>query len=142
MTNSPLLMERVNRCPIYFPIDRALPVSEGDRISVSMRILLASKVVAWRVAISEPKGTVRAAFRQSTFAGEMVSREERNQSRPDAIPKSSPHNRAVMLALELIDGKSTIAEIAGAVYAQHREQFASSDEALKLVVEVVRRFGD
>ncbi|MBF6569724.1 MAG: 50S ribosomal protein L11 methyltransferase [Candidatus Binataceae bacterium] len=142
MTNSPLLTERVNRCPIYFPIDRAVPVSEGDQISISMRILLASKVLAWRVAISDSEGSMRARFNHSTFAGELVSREERNQSRPDAIPKRSPHNRAAMLALELIDGKSTIAEIAGAVYAQRREQFASSDEALKLVVEVVRHYGD
>ncbi|HET8575892.1 MAG TPA: 50S ribosomal protein L11 methyltransferase, partial [Methylomirabilota bacterium] len=56
MTNSPLAADSINRRNVFFPIDRPVPLSPGDRVDITMRILPRDPVVAWDVVVRRNDG--------------------------------------------------------------------------------------
>ena len=51
MTNSPFSPERIHRRQIYFPIDRAVQVTEGDLVRIRMTVRPTDSVVNWNVDV-------------------------------------------------------------------------------------------
>jgi protein arginine N-methyltransferase 1 len=134
MTNSPLSANRIFRRPIFFPIERAVPVTRGTTIDVAMRILPSEAMYAWDVNIEN------ARFRHTTLRGMLLTREDLARTNPGYLPKLTRAGEARMTVLQLADGQRTLAEIERSVYERHREFFASPAQAALFVAEVVTRY--
>src|SRR5581483_3944618 len=61
LSNAPLARPRLNRRDVFFPIDRPVAVTPGDRVRVHMRIIPAETIVRWTVEVHG------CTFRHSTF---------------------------------------------------------------------------
>ncbi len=140
MTNGPLSDQRINRQNVFFPINQALPVVAGDRITVAMTILPVDVMVTWRVTVTDADGTPKGRFVHSTLKGMLTTREDLQRMRPDFVPHLVPRGQARMTVLGLCDGQHTLATIEQEVYRQHPTLFRSVAEAATFVAEVVTRY--
>ena len=140
MTNSPLSTERINRRPIFFPIENGVALEAGATVDVSMRILPADTMYAWEVRIARPSGPP-LTFRHTTLRGMLLAREDLELTNPVHRPVLTPHGVARLTVLRLCDSRNTLAEIERLVFEEHRDLFASPAEAAMFVAEVVTRYG-
>jgi len=139
MTNSPLSVERINRRPIFFPIDDGVPVEAGATIDVSMRIRPADTMYAWEVRVAPTSGPV-LTFRHTTLRGMLLVRDDLELTNPAHRPALTPAGVARMAVLRLCDSRHTLGEIEQLVFEAHRDLFASPAEAAMFVAEVVTRY--
>jgi protein arginine N-methyltransferase 1 len=135
MTNSPLSADRIYRRPIFFPIERKVPVTRGTTIEVAMRMLPSETMYAWDVTVED------ARFRHTTLRGMLLTREDLVRTNPGYVPKLTRAGEARMTVLQLADGHRTLAEIERCVYERHRDFFTSPAHAALFVAEVVTRYG-
>ncbi len=141
MSNSPLREDIINRRAVFFPVDPPTAVHGGDTVRVKMRISPPDTLVNWRVELADRAGAVRKKFSHSTFLGMLLCPEDLAKSRPDYVPRLTSWGMARRSVVNLCDGKRTVAEIERAVYAQHRDLFASPGEASAFVHEVMVPYG-
>jgi Arginine methyltransferase oligomerization subdomain/Ribosomal protein L11 methyltransferase (PrmA) len=134
MTNSPLSADRIYRRPIFFPIERGVPVKRGTSIDVAMRILPSETMYAWEVNVGE------ARFRHTTLRGMLLAREDLVRTNPGYVPKLTRAGEARMTVLQLADGHRPLSEIERCVYERHKDFFASPAQAALFVAEVVTRY--
>jgi Arginine methyltransferase oligomerization subdomain/Ribosomal protein L11 methyltransferase (PrmA) len=135
MTNSPLSADRIYRRPIFFPIERGVPVKPGTSIDVAMRVLPSEAMYAWEVSVEE------ARFHHTTLRGMLLAREDLVRTHPGYVPKLTRAGQARMTVLQLADGHRTLEEIERSAYERHEDFFASPAQAALFVAEVVTRYG-
>ncbi len=141
MTNSPLSPEAIDRRSAFLPIDRPVAVEAGDAIRVGIRILPREVVLAWEVRV-ERQGRVVGEYRQSTWQGMLVTREDLSLTNPAHAPTLTPRGLARRTVLELCDGHRLLGDIEREVHRRHPDLFASPAEAAEFVAEVVTRYGE
>ena len=140
MTNSPLAAGRINRRQVLFPIERPVPVGEGDVIEVAMTILSDDQLVAWTVTIERAVGGPPLTFKASTFEGMLISAEDTARTRLEFVPALTAAGRGRATVLELCDGAHDLATIEREVLARHPDLFSAPSEAAAFVAEVVTRY--
>lgn len=138
LSNSPLAADRLNRRNVFLPLDRAVSVEPGDRVSIHVRIRPAEVIVSWDVEIQTARGV--SVERHSTLDGMLLTREELRVGTPGATPRLTPRGLARRSILELCDGRRTLAEIEREVFRRHPELFGAIGEAQAFVAEVVTRY--
>ena len=143
ISNSPLAHNPVDRDQVFFPLDRPVEVAEGDQIEITIHILNADQVVTWSVevleaiAVQDNRRASKGKFVHSTWKGMLVAREDLHKTRPDFVPTLKPRAIAWQTALELCDGRRSVAEIERELYSRHPDLFRSPAEAAALVAEAV-----
>jgi protein arginine N-methyltransferase 1 len=145
ISNSPLADDAIDREQVFFAIERPVDVAEGDRVELAMHILTADHIVTWSVEVlgesGGPGGQIRpgskGAFSHSTWKGMLVAREDLHRTRPDFVPTLKPRAAAWKSALELCDGRRSVAEIERDLYRRHPDLFRSPAEAAALVAEAI-----
>jgi protein arginine N-methyltransferase 1 len=143
ITNSPIGEPRIQRRQIYFPIDRAVSVREGDNVCVRLTVRPTDSVVNWNVDIVDARsGDAKARFRHSTWKGMLLSREDILRTQPDFRPKLIPRGEARRSVVNLCDGVRTVSEIEEELLRIHPNLFRSRDEAAVFVAEVVTRYAE
>lgn len=143
MTNSPIDPDRIARRQAFFPIERPVDVEIGDLVRIVFDIRPIEMVVNWRVAVDRqgPAGTQTiATFRQSTFEGMLLPKEDVERTRPEARPRLSPAGEARRSILELCEGRRTIAEIEAEVLRRHSNLLRSREQAAVFVAEVLTSY--
>jgi protein arginine N-methyltransferase 1 len=144
LTNSPLAAERINRRNVFFPIDRAVSVVEGDRVHIVIHIMPTDLIVTWTAEVwektHEGSDICKGRFTQSTWQGMLIVKEALHLTRPDSVPQLSPRGHARLTVLRLCDGHHTLAEVEQEVYRSHLQLFPSAREAAVFVAEVVTRY--
>ena len=140
MTNSPLSAERIYRRQVFFPIQEPVAIEAGATIDVAMRILPSDTMYAWDVRVSPLSGPP-VTFRHTTLRGMLLAREDLAHTNPSHKPILTPPGVARLTVLRLCDGDHALADIERAVYEQHRDLFATTEEAAMFVAEVVTRYG-
>jgi protein arginine N-methyltransferase 1 len=75
ITNAPGAPDRLARRNLLLPVTDPIPVTMGDEISVSVRVLVRDQIVQWKVECRNASGVYRA-FTGSTFEGALISRED------------------------------------------------------------------
>ncbi|HET8577417.1 MAG TPA: hypothetical protein VFO18_09980, partial [Methylomirabilota bacterium] len=123
----------------FFPIDRPVPLSPGDRVDITMRILPRDPVVAWDVVVRRNDGQ-QARHSHSTFRGMLLSAEDLRRTRPGSVPKLTPRGEARLTVLTLCDGQRTVADIEAELLRRHPELFRSPAEAAEFAAEVITRY--
>jgi PRMT5 arginine-N-methyltransferase len=141
MTNAPDAPDRIRRRQVFFPIDRAVPLAEGDAIDVRMQFRPADLLYAWDVTVRR-QSAAPISFRHSTFAGMLIDPADLRRTSPAYRPRLTPRGLARLTVLSLCDGVRTLAEIEAAVRARHPDLFASDAEAAAFVAEVVTRYSN
>jgi protein arginine N-methyltransferase 1 len=149
MTTSPLSKSRIDRTNVFFPVERPLRLSAGDRIRVRMNIRPIEKHVSWQVEVWTGRAAGRAlashppsaVFSHSTFKGMLFSREDLLQTAPGHVPRLTEWGVARRTLLELCDGRRTLLEIERELYRRHRAIFPSRDHVGVFVTEVLTRYG-
>ena len=142
MTNSPLDEKRINRRQIYFPIDRAVAVEEGDTVRVRMMIRPGDLVVNWNVEVISGTGQKKGSFRHSTWKGMLLNQEDFERTRPDFRPKLTRRGEGRRTVVNLCDGMRALAEVEEEVWRRHPELFRNREEAAAFVAEVVTRYSE
>jgi protein arginine N-methyltransferase 1 len=141
MTNSPLAPERIERRQIYFPIDRAVQVVEGDSVKIRMTVRPAGSVVNWNVDVLDGgSGAKKGSFRHSTWKGMLLPSEDLTRTTPGFKPKLIPRGEGRRTVVNLCDGVRTLAEIEDEVFRLHPDLFRTREEAAGFVAEVVTRY--
>lgn len=135
MTNSPTESDAIRRMNVFFPLESAVPVQEGQAIAVSMTILPQDALVSWKVSVG---GTT---YTHSTLLGMLVSAEELRRTRGDSCPRLNPWGEARATVLSLCDGRRPLSEIEKEVQRRHSDLFISKGAAETFVAEVVTRYG-
>ena len=143
MTNSPMGKPRIQRRQIYFPIDSAVPVLEGDSVCVRMMVRPADSIVNWSVDIMDARsGGAKAKFRHSTWKGMLLPPEDILRTQACFRPKLIPRGEARRAVVNLCDGVRTVGEIEEELLRLHPNLFRSRDEAAVFVAEVVTRYAE
>ena len=143
MTNSPLATLRINRRNAFFPIDRPVDVTVGDRVFIKMHIIPTEGLVKWSVEVSGEGDSTHArkvTFQHSTFKGMLLCQEDLRRSDPKFAPMLTPWGTARLSVLRLCDGRRQLAEIEEEVFRRHPMLFRSPAEAAAFVAEVVSRY--
>jgi protein arginine N-methyltransferase 1 len=143
ITNSPMGEPRIKRRQVYFPIDRAVPVLEGDSICVRITVRPADSIVNWNIDIVDARsGDAKAKFRHSTWKGMLLPPEDISRTQPGFRPKLIPRGEARRAVVNLCDGVRTVSEIEEELLRLHPNLFRTRDEAAVFVAEVVTRYAE
>jgi protein arginine N-methyltransferase 1 len=139
MTNSPLDPRRIHRRQVMLPLQPAVDVRPGDRLSVWFHLLPADRVVTWRVELTGSAGSRR--FAHTTFTGMLLTGEDRILTDPQWIPRLTPAGAARRTVLELCDGERPLRDIEAEVYRRHASLLPTPDDASVFVAEVLAPYG-
>lgn len=143
MTNSPLAPERIQRRQIYFPIDRAVQVVEGDSVQIRMTVRPTDSVVNWNVDVLDGcSGARKGSFRYSTWKGMLLPSEDLTRTTPGFKPKLIPRGEGRRTVVNLCNGVRTLTEIEDEVFRLHSDLFRTREEAVIFVAEVVTRYAE
>jgi protein arginine N-methyltransferase 1 len=141
MTNSPLVPERIQRRQVYFPIDRAVQVVEGDSVQIRMTVRPTDSTVNWNVDVLDGcSGAKKDSFRHSTWKGMLLPSEDLTRTSPHFKPKLIPRGEGRRTVVNLCDGVRTLTEIEDEVFRLHPHLFRNREEAAGFVAEVVTRY--
>lgn len=143
MTNSPLAPDKIQRRQVYFPIDRAVPVTEGDIVRIRMMIRPTDSLVNWNVDVLNGRTGVKIdSFRHSTWKGMLIPVEDLRHTQPGYKPKLTPRGEGRRTVVSLCDGIRTVAQIEDEVFRLHPGLFRNREEAAVFVAEVVTRYSE
>jgi hypothetical protein len=143
MTNSPLAPEQIQRRQVYFPIDRAVQVVEGDLVRIRMMIRPTDSLVNWNVDILNGNASSKKdSFRHSTWKGMLIPSEDLTRTKPAFKPRLTPRGEGRRTVVNLCDGVRTLTEIEDEVLRLHPALFRSREEAAVFVAEVVMRYSE
>jgi protein arginine N-methyltransferase 1 len=142
LTNSPLAPQCMDRATAFFPLERPVPVTAGDRVAVAMRLVPAEEIVDWQVRVIGANGKLLGAFDQSSSRGDLVSREERARLAPGYAPRLGRHAEARRIVLNLCDGVATVDQIEREVARRYPEIFPSPRAVRRFVAETIREYAE
>lgn len=142
LTNSPLAPQSMDRATAFFPLERPVPVTAGDRVAVAMRLVPEEEIVDWQVRVTGANGKLLGAFDQSSTRGELISREDRARLAPSYAPRLSRHAEARRLVLNLCDGVATVAQIEREVAGRYAEIFPSPRALRRFVAEAIQEHAE
>jgi protein arginine N-methyltransferase 1 len=120
-----------------FPLPESVPLSEGEEITVmfAANLVAGEYVFRWNVSVGVPTRP-RVRFHQSTFAGMPLSARTLHAMAETFTPELDEEGTRVLKALQLMDGRRTVAEIATALES---EGFPHG-EALGLATTLVQKY--
>jgi len=135
MTNAPLAAEAIARPQAFLPIDEAIPLKAGDRITATVMTRPADNLIAWSVEI--PASGCR--FDHSTWKGLVLGASDLLRINPDRVPRPSPAARARTVVLGYCDGQRSARQIEELVLRDHPDLFPVRAEVSRFVAEVLAR---
>jgi protein arginine N-methyltransferase 1 len=129
-SNSPSTPEAIYGS-LFLPWTEPVSLTEGQRVRVELDATLTESDYHWRwhTQIESDSGRARR-FEQSQFAGAVLSVARLNSSASDYVPELSPEGRLHRRTLELIDGTSSLEDIARRLVTEFPDRFARWPQAL------------
>jgi protein arginine N-methyltransferase 1 len=129
---------------LFFPFVDPVPLTAGDVVSVSLEARLLGEDYLWRwdtrVLDQGHEERLKADFQQSTFFGTFASAAKLRQMAAGHVPTLNEEGQIDRLILGLMDGGSSLAEIAGQVISRFPARFAHRQEALARVGELSLKY--
>jgi len=114
----------------------------GDAIVVELAANLVVDRYVWRWNTSVTRNTCSVvSYRQSTFHGTPISPARLLKRAPGHRPTLGNEGQAVLHALQLMGAGKSSQDIAGIVFAEHGNAFASPKEALQFVSTLAEKYG-
>jgi protein arginine N-methyltransferase 1 len=128
----------------FYPWTRPVELRAGDLVIVDLRAQLVGENYIWswntEVRSPEPSGTLKAVFRQSTFAGQPFSPEYLRRRSANHVPESTEEVRMDRFILELADGSRSLGDIAARLQERFPDRFLKTGEALSKAADVLEKY--
>ncbi|MCU0836212.1 MAG: 50S ribosomal protein L11 methyltransferase [Chromatiaceae bacterium] len=128
----------------FFPLQEPVALSEGDQVSVMLRADLVDDDYVWRwdtrVTAAGDPSHVKAKFRQSTFYGAPISLEKLKRRGDSFVPQPVEAAEIDRFVLSLVDGRTSLGEIASRLVGRYPQRFARQQEALTHVADLIERY--
>ena len=126
-----------------FPLSHPVEVAIGDRVEATLAANLVGEDYVWRwhTRIFDGQGNdLKADFKQSTFFGAPFSAERFRKKAANYVPTLNEEGRIQALILQLMDGGTTLEDIAKRVSESFPSEFDDVQKALGKVGEISQRF--
>lgn len=128
----------------FFPWSKPVAVEVGDRIDVVLKVNRVSSDYVWRwdtrVIDPEQPDAPKAVFAQSTFFGVPHSPTRLRKKAAEHRPQLSENGVIDQFILGLMDGKSTVGDLARRVQEHFPRQFAQWHDALTRVTSLSEKY--
>lgn len=150
LANTPGDPQRINRRNAVLPIRRALDVSPGQVLRIEMLIRPHDLLIKWVVERwSDAEALRREDVRyrldrleQSTFRGMLLSPDVVRRTKPSFVPRLTQRGCARKLVLDLMDGRSSVADIERTLFDRYPTLFPQPADVGGFVAEVVTRYAE
>jgi protein arginine N-methyltransferase 1 len=127
---------------MFLPWQEPVPLVAGQTVTVDLQAKLLEKEYFWRwdtrIESANRPGEIVIQFEQSVLRGAVLSPSQLRKSASNYVPQLSQVNLIRRRALELIDGKTSLEEIARLLTAEFPERFARWEQALPFAAAVFR----
>jgi protein arginine N-methyltransferase 1 len=124
----------------FFPWIEPVSLAQGQEVSVDLEAKLLERDYFWRwktqIASAERPGEIAIRFEQSQLQGSVLSHAKLRKSASDYVPQLSDDGVMRRRTLELMDGKTSLEEIARRLAAEFPERFAGWQQALSLAAAI------
>ena len=128
----------------FFPFPAPVTLTASDRVSVKLSADLVSDDYIWRwetqVHNQKPSNEIKADFKQSTFFSAPLSLERLHKKAASHLPALSEDGHIDQFILSLIDGKTSLGQIAQQVSDNFPGYFARWEDALTRVSELSLKY--
>ncbi len=128
----------------FFPLREPVALTEGDIISVVLKSDLIGDDYVWRwhtrIVGQGDAGCVKANFRQSTLYGTPLSFNKLKQREAGFVPRRGEAADIDRFVLSLMDGATSLGEIAAALTARFPTLFARQQDALTRAADLAERY--
>src|SRR5207245_225118 len=142
-SNAPGAPETIYGC-LFFPWTQAVAVARGDIVCVSLSAKLVENEYVWRWTTRiKPLGgpdTSLIYFDQSQLAGAVLSTTQLHRIAADHIPRLSEEGVLRRRAFELMDGRTSLEEIAHKLTAEFPRRFSNWQQALSYASVISQEF--
>lgn len=130
----------------FFPWSEAVALELGDFVSVKIKANLVGDDYIWswdtRVLRHGNPRELKASFKQSTFFGVPLSPRQLQKQADSYVPKLGEKGEIDRFILELMDGRTSLREIATALSARYPTHFRTREDARNRVSELSRTYSD
>jgi protein arginine N-methyltransferase 1 len=118
----------------FFPLSTPVTLAAGDTVSVAVRADLVGEDYIWcwntRILDQGRSGQVKAEFKQSTFFGAPLSPARLHKRAASHTPKLNEEVQIDQFILSLVDGQTSLEEIARRVSSTFPDRFIKWQDAL------------
>jgi protein arginine N-methyltransferase 1 len=129
----------------FFPWQEPVDLAIGDKVMVSLEARLLGNNYLWRwdtrIIDQGLPGRLKADFRQSTFFGSTLTRAELRQMAADHVPTLTKDGQIDRFIIEMVDGKTSLGDIARRLVKKFPHRFVSEKEAQTRASELSLKYG-
>jgi protein arginine N-methyltransferase 1 len=117
-------------------------IEEGQEILVTLHANVVGNGYVWRweTEIAGVDGGKKVHFRQSTFEGTNISSRTLRRHATDHVPVLTAEGQAERFLLQVMDGSTSLEEIAKRAAERFPEVYSSHEEAFQRATELARDF--
>ena len=130
---------------LFFPWTQPVPLAPGQAVCVSLEAKLVENDYVWRwttrIEAGEGSGAPLICFEQSQLTGEVLSAAKLHSRAADYIPHLSEEGRLHRRAFELMDGKTSLEQIAHRLTAEFPQRFPRWEQALSYAGGISQEYG-
>ena len=131
---------------LFFPFQEPLPVFPNQTITVDLRADFIGGDYIWQwtthITSAASPEKIERRYHQSSLFGNVLGAEQLRKMSDQHIPPLKEEGVAYMRALELMNNRRPLGEIAEAMAAEFPKRFPSSDDALGFVGDLSARWSD
>jgi protein arginine N-methyltransferase 1 len=128
----------------FFPLQEPVALEKGDTVAVQLRADLVDDDYVWRwdtqVMDGDDASCVKARFRQSTFYGAPLSLNNLKKREAGFVPQRTETAEIDQLVLSMLDGHTSLGEIAAALTVRFPKHFARQPDALTRAADLAERY--
>jgi type I protein arginine methyltransferase len=127
---------------VFLPWLEPVSVLQGQKVSVRLQANLVGQEYVWRwdTQICADAKTPGRHFQQSTFLGRNLTLQALRRRATDFVPSLSDEGEAERWLLQVIDGKTSLQEIARAAAQRFPRIFPRWEDALHRVADLAAQF--
>jgi protein arginine N-methyltransferase 1 len=128
----------------FFPLLEPVALEPGDRVNVELRADLVGDdyVWSWNTRVRSPGGLPKAEFRQSTFFGTPLSKEQLRKRADNFAPNLSHSGALDRAILDLFGAKRSLHDISIEIAARFPDDFPGWKAALERVAALSARYAE
>jgi protein arginine N-methyltransferase 1 len=140
-SNSPLSPELIYG-KAFFPWSSPVDLAADDVVSATLHANLLGDDYVWRwsTCVMDSCGRVKAQFKQSTFFGEPLSCDRLRKRATHHVPRLNEDAGVDQFALGLMDGRTSLDQVARSVADQFPDRFTTLQKAVARVGDLSQRY--
>jgi protein arginine N-methyltransferase 1 len=127
-----------------FPWCTPVALAAGDTVSVALHANLVGADYIWRwnsrILDQDDTGKIKADFKQSNFFGVSLSAAQLRKQAAGHVPSLDEEGQMDRFILDLMDGRTPLADIASSVSARYSSHFPTLADALTRVGELSKQY--